>query len=297
MEEWERAQFLGSMTFATAGNALLPNCDVAECDDDPTVTSSLLAGSAQRSRRSVIPEAIRLAIQEHQTQAKRQGNSIRRTQHRTLVRQSALSLPNVFSAATTMAHVSVWEWTLPLGAEPMLEFGNGAVDRFIWVKRLSKQYQLQTIGTGVVGSAHEERGRRTLDWQEGQVWHVPSCDGNAVGWILVEATPQDAEIYHGKTVQTQTTTTTAQYSGPAVLLIASIPGTLRLVDTKVATPAKRAQVQADKDTSQQWSNAIQQIYSQYQAANTNSDPTKLPSNLANQFKQVVASLLLSSSPE
>ena len=292
------------MTFATAGNALLPNCDVAECDDDPTFpTSSLLAGSAQRPRRSVIPEAIRLAIQEHQTQAKRQGNSIRRTQHRTLVRQSsALSLPNVLSAATsatttstTTAHVSVWEWTLPLGAEPMLEFGNGAVDRFIWVKRLSKQYQLQTIGTGVVGSAHEERGRRTLDWQEGQVWHVPSCDGNAVGWILVEATPQDAEIYHGKTVQTQTTTTTAQYSGPAVLLIASIPGTLRLVDTKVATPAKRAQVQADKDTSQQWSNAIQQIYNQYQSANTNSDPTKLPSNLANQFKQVVASLLLSSS--
>ena len=79
--------------------------------------------------------------------------------------------------------ISVWEWALPLNAEPLLEFGSS--HRIVIVKTLPGV--LQTVGSqGIVGSQQEEKSRQALLWKEGDVVLVPSKDQQAVGYVHVQ---------------------------------------------------------------------------------------------------------------
>jgi hypothetical protein len=167
--------FLSSMTFAAAngrGNEDVFSTDAGVCDCDE-------CGSI---RKTIIPESIRAAVQNHKRQ-----RTLKRTQDRRLVNRSE--------------DVAVWSWTLPIDAEPLVEFGNENCHRLIWIQRLPGS--LKQIGTGIIGSSMEENGRITLDWMEGDVLYVPGRNGKAVGWVHV-----------AKEQQTGT--------GPAVIHIAKI---------------------------------------------------------------------------
>jgi hypothetical protein len=240
----------------------------------------------------MVPETIRRAIQEHHQRQSRR--TIRRTQHRALVQRASYGGYGDTAAAT----VAVWEWTLPVGAEPLLEFGNAAVDRFIWVKRLPQNRTLQTIGTGIVGSAHEEQTRENLDWQEGHVLWVPSNNGKAVGWIC-----QQRQLEQNN----NNNKVTAGLAGPAVLFIAKIPRHVLLSGTpKEGTKpepeeqnvSSLAQQQAEHASSPQWTQDMMKLYNQVilqtkdsdnNARNTCLDWTRLRSDMADQFTQIVTS--------
>lgn len=169
--------FLESMTFA-ASNSVLLNCD---CDECGAVSS--------------VPESIRAAVHEHK-RVKRETGPIKRTQVRRLIQRRD--------------GVAVWEWTLPPAAEPLLEFGNASVYRIIWLQRL-RGCILKSIGAGIIGSRSEEKGRKILDWLEGDVFLVPSNEGKAIGWITEAMNTNDA---HGKGIAP---------TGPAVLYVAKVP--------------------------------------------------------------------------
>ena len=279
--------FVASMTFATR-NEMLPNCNCDECG--PTA-------------QSMIPETIRRAIQEHQQQSRR--NCIRRTQHRALVQRASYggSGDTSAAAAAAAATVAVWEWTLPVRAEPLLEFGNAAVDRFIWVKRLPQNRTLQTIGTGIVGSAHEEQTRENLEWHEGHVAWVPSNNGKAVGWIC-----QQRQLEQNNN-NSNNTKATAGLAGPAVLVIAKIPRPSLMTETPKGTNCKpepkqntfalAQQHQAEVASSPQWTQDMMKLYHQVvlqtkdseNTRNTCLDWTRLRSDMADQFTLIVTSLL------
>lgn len=100
--------FVSSMTFAsssgefgmrTMGGGSGGGCSCDDCD--------------------LIPPDIRLAIQAHKRR-KAEAVTLMRTQDRTLImRQES---------------IAVWKWTMPLHAEPMIEFGNN--HRIVFVARL-----------------------------------------------------------------------------------------------------------------------------------------------------------------
>jgi hypothetical protein len=137
--------FMSSMTFSSAAQGGGAGCDCDEC------------GIA-------VPGPILKAMREHKRQ-KLETGPLKRTQERILVcRQDGLT---------------VWKWTMPLDAEPLIEFGS--THRLIWLEKLPGR--LQSIGTGIIGSSDEEKTRNVLDWEEGDIYLVPSNGGKAVGWI------------------------------------------------------------------------------------------------------------------
>lgn len=145
--------FVASMTFASSAH-VQAGCDCDEC--------------GRPSSGTVIPNAIAEALERY----RRQQPKFKRIQDRVLLKR--------------YANVSVWEVTLPLAAEPLVEYGSS--QRLVWIKQLAETSRIQTIGEGIIGSGHEEKGRTVLDWRQGQVWWVPSQGGKAVGWVHV---PED----------------------------------------------------------------------------------------------------------
>jgi hypothetical protein len=144
------------MTFAASGGAgFQRNCDCDEC--------GLMLNT--------LPATIREAVHEYKRQ-KLETGPLKRTQDRSLIRRSPSD-----------SKFAVWQWTLPLNAEPLLEFGNPTIQRLVWIKRLPSSSVLRSIGTGIVGSSYEEKGRVTLDWKEGDVLLVPASGEKALGWI------------------------------------------------------------------------------------------------------------------
>lgn len=180
------AVFLASMTFASVEH--IARCDCDECGFSSGVDR--LAGSND----SVIPLSIAQALDRYK---KQRSDSLRRIQDRTLIKRYQESTSNskgstTASTVSTMATLapspaaSVWELTMPLDAEPLVEFGTN--HRLIWIKRLPTGSVLKSIGSGIIGSSDEEKQRQVLDeWKEGQVWLVPSNGGRAVGWIHTSA--------------------------------------------------------------------------------------------------------------
>jgi hypothetical protein len=134
---------VSSMTFAS-GEPHLRTCDCDEC------------GLVE------IPAPILAAMQR-----KRQKMSLRRTQERSLVCREH--------------GIAVWKLTMPVNAEPLVEFGSS--HRLVWMQRMVGGNKLQSIGTGIIGSSAEEKSRRDLDWSEGSMYLVPSNGGKAMGWI------------------------------------------------------------------------------------------------------------------
>ncbi|GAX16924.1 hypothetical protein FisN_5Hh301 [Fistulifera solaris] len=152
----ETDAFLQSMTFARKRDRHFGACDCDECGVTPG--------------GFVLPNEIKEAIDRF----KRTKGTLKRTQERQLVRQEAVKI----GEETVM--FSIWQWTLPSEAEPLLEFGNN--HRIICVQRLGRK--LQHIGTGIVGSSSEEDGRYTLEsWAAGSAHVLASRQGKAVGWV------------------------------------------------------------------------------------------------------------------
>jgi hypothetical protein len=166
--------FLASMTFASQV-PIAGSCDCEEC------------GSASM-RESSVPPPIVVALQSFKRQRPLQRKQIRQL----LKRQD---------------DISVWEWALPLQAEPILEFGSS--HRFIFVKRLPGI--LKTIGpVGIVGSQQEEESRQKLNWKQGDIILVPSGNDQAVGYVHSE----------NRTISIEATDRSAMY---ATLIICKIP--------------------------------------------------------------------------
>jgi hypothetical protein len=193
---------VASMSFAQMERG---GCDCDECGPRSRVGQAV----------SVIPATIQHAIMQY----KRQKLGIRRTQDRRLVERDATTA------------VAVWNWTLPPGAEPLLEFGNS--HRLIWIKRLSAG-RLSSIGSGIVGSQAEEENRTVLDdWVQGRVMFVPSNGGKAVGWIHNHKDDDDDDKATPTTTTLEGTAAeveTRRGGGPAVLVIAKIPVEARVTN-------------------------------------------------------------------
>lgn len=153
----ETDSFLQSMTFAAGKRQRhLGECDCDECEVTPG--------------GFVIPNAIKEAIDRF----KRTKSTLKRTQERQLVRQEAVKI------GEESVMFSIWQWTLPSEAEPLLEFGNN--HRIVCIQRLGGT--LQHIGTGIVGSSSEEAGRYSLEtWTVGSAHVLASRQGKAVGWV------------------------------------------------------------------------------------------------------------------
>ena len=179
--------FLSSMSFAqmqrggnrsnNEWNDNFPLGGGGGCDCDECGWSTAGGGLSQ------IPAPIQEALDRYKRR-KLESGPMKRTQHRSLQKR-ALQL-----------NVAVWNWTLPQGAEPLLEFGNS--HRFVWIRQLPGQ--LYSLGQGIIGSEAEEKMRRVMSWQKGSIYFVPSRGGKAVGWVhkAVLLQPLDS--------QTETTT-------------------------------------------------------------------------------------------
>jgi hypothetical protein len=197
--------FVESMTFASSRHRPL-DCDCDECG----VTGS--------SVNSFVPNAIQEALSNYKRQ--KRFTSLRRTQERRLLQNHALALcPSTEereSSVSTTALISIWQWTLPLQAEPLLEFGNS--HRLVYVQRLAAAAAIQHIGTGIIGSQAEAQGRKRLDWKQGHVYLVPSRQGKAVGWMIhedIDTKDHDDEE--------ERTASELPSGGPAVLYVLKVP--------------------------------------------------------------------------
>lgn len=139
---------MSSMTFASSNDDFRDSCD---CDDCGTVPEPILRAIRQRKRQRM------------------EAGLLKRTQERTLTKRELSTC------------ISLWKWTMPLTAEPLVEFGSS--HRILWIQKLMPGSSLRSIGTGIIGSSNEEQSRSDLDWQEGDVYLIPSNGGKAVGWI------------------------------------------------------------------------------------------------------------------
>eukprot|EP00980_Cylindrotheca_fusiformis_P007728 scaffold1638_cov120-Cylindrotheca_fusiformis.AAC.11 len=169
------SEFLSSMTFAS-GECGDIGCDCDEC------------GAA-------LPAPIRTAIRKRKRQRLETG-PLRRTQDRSLVNRED--------------GISVWKTTMPLDANPLVEFGQS--HRVIWIERLNSDFrEIRSIGEGIIGSSDEEKSRKALSWAEGEIYFLQSNGGKAVGW-----THNRKSESSGKDVSTDP-------SGHAVLKTVKIP--------------------------------------------------------------------------
>jgi hypothetical protein len=192
--------FLSSMTFTSLQrDDICCNCD--ECD----FTNTAAGGSS--SNGGIIPATIRQALHRYKRRKLESGAPIRRTQCRTLVKRNLIN------------NVAVWNWTMPRGAEPLVELGNS--HRIIWVQRFPENSLIKAIGKGVLGSSHEEKDRTVMDWKQGGVYLIPANGGKAVGWIHQEATKESSSLQANKSESSSAIESSS--GGPVVLLMVKIP--------------------------------------------------------------------------
>lgn len=178
------------MTFASFGFA----CDCDECEIKE------------------IPLPILEALQNRKRQ-KRETEPMPRTQVRTLVQRHSNGNGGI---------VAIWNWFLPREAtEPLVEFGNS--HRIIWVQRFPKTSQLQYVGRGIIGSRDEERTRTNMDWEQGQVYLLPSNQGKAVGWIHHVLTSSEGATTTAAAAANDSNKEDNGEGGPIVMNIAKIP--------------------------------------------------------------------------
>ena len=137
--------FLASMTFA---HGVVRDCDCDECGLEP------------------IPQSIKDAVRKHK-RAKLMSVVDITHQERHLVKRDG--------------GLSIWRLTLPVGSEPLVEYGNS--HRIVLVKNMPENVEVKSIGTGIVGSAAEEKARTPVGWKAGGGYVIPSNGGKAVGWV------------------------------------------------------------------------------------------------------------------
>jgi hypothetical protein len=189
------SDFLSSMTFAS-GNDRSIGCDCDEC------------GVA-------LPAPIAAAVRKRKRERLETG-PLRRTQDRSLINRED--------------GIAVWRTIMPIDAEPLLEFGQS--HRIVWINRLDDDScQLRSIGQGIIGSSDEEKSRKNLDWEEGDMYFVESNGGKAVGWTHNTKTDVDKD-------------SSAASTGHAMLQIVKIPLS-RMTETLESHPSS--------DVSDRWS--------------------------------------------
>ena len=220
--------FLQSMTFSRAGD-FINACDCEECDN--------------------IPPSIKKMMQDKKRQ-RRESGPIKRSQQRTLV--------------CRQGRASLYCMHMPKDAEPMVEFGSS--HRIVWIKRLAKAQEensdgngsgntLRWIGKGIIGSRDEEKSRKVMnDWNEGDVFLIPSNGGKAIGWVHTDARDRYGddsassgdgtnEDGFGDNPTTSTTNSKGKHDetyGSAILYVAKIPlGMLEKEDPQGSKTSKR----------------------------------------------------------
>eukprot|EP00525_Craspedostauros_australis_P005681 CAMPEP_0198130076 /NCGR_PEP_ID=MMETSP1442-20131203/53086_1 /TAXON_ID= /ORGANISM="Craspedostauros australis, Strain CCMP3328" /LENGTH=327 /DNA_ID=CAMNT_0043790599 /DNA_START=24 /DNA_END=1007 /DNA_ORIENTATION=+ len=160
------------MTFAGGPSSRhgMPSCECDECDYYVLKRGQPSDGS-QHLRSLDVPQYVLDTLQKHKRQ-RLETLPLKRTQHRVLLHRSR--------------KLAVWSWTLPLHAEPFIEFGSG--HRLVWIEHVPPGAAIQRIGTGIIGSEHEEKGRCVLqEWQQGTVHFIASNGGKAVGFVHVRS--------------------------------------------------------------------------------------------------------------
>ena len=137
--------FLASMTFA---HGVVRDCDCDECGLEP------------------IPQSIKDAVRKHKRAKLMSVVEITHQERHLVKREGGLS---------------IWRLILPVGSEPLVEYGNS--HRIVLVKNMPENVEVKSIGTGIVGSAAEEKARTPVGWKAGGGYVIPSNGGKAVGWV------------------------------------------------------------------------------------------------------------------
>jgi hypothetical protein len=257
--------FLSSMTFTKLSHDDI-FCDCDECDFTTSTTTNG-TGSGGSGGDNTIPATILQALHRYKRR-KLETAPIRRTQCRTLVQRSFVN------------NVAIWHWTLPRGAEPLVELGNS--HRIIWVQRLPSSSNtssvIKAIGKGVLGSSHEEMNRTVMDWKQGGVYLVPANGGKAVGWIHEQEATTTTKVSSSllqaaNQSESSTSSSIVQSSsgGPVVLLIAKVPV------SSLNVAATDGDDEKDGDTKDDWARRILNICSAAlrQSENVTSPPPRL----------------------
>jgi len=147
--------FLESMTFA---HGVMRDCDCDECGLEP------------------VPPDVREAIRKHKRAKLMSVVEITRQERSLVARDGGLS---------------IWHLKYPVGAEPMVEYGDS--HRIVLVDKIPSSAGVKKIGTGIVGSSAEEKGRQWVEWEKGRAYLIPSNGGKAVGWVAV-AKEEDTKV-------------------------------------------------------------------------------------------------------
>lgn len=155
----EKGDFVRSMTFTRMSRDEIGCCD---CDECGPIQS---APEASKSFYRPLWEA----IQQHKRQ--KQTEAIQRQQHRQLLNRWV----------TSNATFTLYEYILPVNAEPLIEYG--VYPRIVYLESIDETSILQTLGTGIIGSAAEESERKELNWKKRNAYYVPSNDGKAIGYV------------------------------------------------------------------------------------------------------------------
>ena len=151
--------FMASMTFA---HGVVRDCDCDEC------------GLEQ------VPQSIKNAIRKHK-RAKLMSVVEITHQERHLVKRDG--------------GLSIWRLILPVGSEPLVEYGSS--HRIALVKSMPDNVEVKSIGTGIVGSAAEEKARQSVGWKADGGYVIPSNGGKAVGWVCTKKDVENEESSSG----------------------------------------------------------------------------------------------------
>eukprot|EP00970_Alexandrium_tamarense_P001486 scaffold154_cov185-Alexandrium_tamarense.AAC.14 len=158
--------FLSSMTFAAGGM-----CACDECDENGLSTSA-------------VPTDIREAVAAHNLKKRK----LEQQQQSMLFKgRKKVDINQTRELMKREGGISIWKLTLPPGRggcndDPIVEYRNS--HRILFIKSLPKSSTVLSIGRGIIGSAAEEKDRRSMDgWREGSSYFMPLSKGVACGWI------------------------------------------------------------------------------------------------------------------
>lgn len=190
--------FMASMTFA---HGVVRDCDCDECGMEPVPQS--IKDAVRKHKRAKLMSVVEITHQERHL-VKRDGG------------------------------LSIWRLKLPVGSEPMVEYGNS--HRLVLVKSMSDNVEVKSIGTGIVGSAAEEKARQSVGWKADGGYVIPSNGGKAVGWMC---TKKDDEIEESSTGS----------ASVEVLIIKATPDALSIIEKD-----------DEEESGKNWTKAIKELF-------------------------------------
>ena len=191
--------FMASMTFA---HGVVRDCDCDECGMEPVPQS--IKDAVRKHKRAKLMSVVEITHQERHL-VKRDGG------------------------------LSIWRLKLPVGSEPMVEYGNS--HRLVLVKSMSDNVEVKSIGTGIVGSAAEEKARQSVGWKADGGYVIPSNGGKAVGWVCTKKNDEDEE-----------SSSTGSPASVEVLIIKATPDALSIEKDE------------EEESGKNWTRAIKELF-------------------------------------